>query len=112
MFTGPLHWEILLRSRAIDAQVYVAGISPATDNCAKYVAYGHSMIVSPWGKILTQAEHEDSILYAVINLDEVRDVRTQIPVGNQRRCDIYETIYKVCSHCSPVPCSDASKCKK
>lgn len=112
MCTGPIHWEILLRARAIDSQTFVAGISPATDCNAKYVAYGHSMIISPWGKILTQAGHEDSILYANINLDEIRDSRQQIPTGEQRRHDIYETIYKVCSHCSYSPCKDTSKCKK
>ncbi|KAK6638648.1 hypothetical protein RUM43_006915 [Polyplax serrata] len=108
MCTGPMHWETLLRCRAIDNQVYVAGISPATDQCAKYVAYGHSMIISPWGKILTSAEHEDSILYAIINLDEVKDARQQIPTGDQRRHDIYETIYKACSHCTTTPCKTTS----
>ncbi len=47
MTTGPLHWELLLRSRAVDNQMYVAGISPARDASAGYIAWGNSMIVTP-----------------------------------------------------------------
>lgn len=52
MKTGPLHWELLARSRANDNQCYVALISPARDENAQYVAYGHSCLVDPWGKVL------------------------------------------------------------
>lgn len=48
MTTGPAHWEALQRGRAIDNQVYVATVSPARDDSASYVAWGHSTIVSPW----------------------------------------------------------------
>ncbi|XP_077919473.1 omega-amidase NIT2 isoform X1 [Halichoerus grypus] len=48
MTTGPAHWELLQRGRAVDNQVYVATASPARDDQASYVAWGHSTIVSPW----------------------------------------------------------------
>ncbi len=41
MTTGPLHWELLLRARAVDNQVFVCGASPARDEAADYVAWGH-----------------------------------------------------------------------
>ncbi|XP_054720070.1 omega-amidase NIT2-like isoform X2 [Uloborus diversus] len=47
MTTGPAHWELLQRARAVDNQLYVAGISPARDETASYVAWGHSSLVNP-----------------------------------------------------------------
>jgi len=48
MTTGPAHWELLARARAIDNQCYVATVSPARDVTAEYVAWGHSLVVNPW----------------------------------------------------------------
>ncbi|GBM25775.1 Omega-amidase NIT2, partial [Araneus ventricosus] len=48
MTTGPAHWELLQRARAVDNQLYVATISPARDETASYHAWGHSTLVSPW----------------------------------------------------------------
>ncbi|XP_053167345.1 omega-amidase NIT2 isoform X2 [Hemicordylus capensis] len=45
--TGPAHWELLQRGRAVDNQVYVATASPARDERAAYVAWGHSTVVNP-----------------------------------------------------------------
>ncbi|XP_035873902.1 omega-amidase NIT2 isoform X2 [Phyllostomus discolor] len=45
--TGPAHWELLQRGRAVDNQVYVATASPARDDKASYVAWGHSTVVNP-----------------------------------------------------------------
>lgn len=90
MTTGPAHWELMLRSRAVDNQVFVAGIAPARDVNASYVSYGHSMVVSPWGKQLVSAdETEDSF---VIDLDfkEVDQIRGELPLLSARRTDIYE----------------------
>ena len=50
MTTGPAHWELLARARALDNQVYVATPSPARDESAGYVAWGHSSVIDPWGK--------------------------------------------------------------
>lgn len=111
MTTGPMHWDLLLRCRAVDNQVFVAGIAPASDKSAKYVSYGHSIVISPWGKTITEAEFDEAILYADINLDELKDVRQQIPTSFQRRHDMYETIYKVCNHCSQ-PCTITHTCDK
>lgn len=62
MKTGPLHWELLLRARAVDEQVFVAGVSPAQDSSADYVAWGHSMVVDPWGHILKQAKFQEELI--------------------------------------------------
>lgn len=48
MVTGPKHWKILQQARAVDNQLYVATVSPARDEKATYIAWGHSMLISPW----------------------------------------------------------------
>jgi len=91
MTTGPAHWELLQRSRAVDNQVYVASVSPARNPDSTYQAWGHSSVVDPWGTVIATTDHTPSIIYADINLARVDEVRSQIPVLKQKRLDIYET---------------------
>ena len=90
MTTGPAHWEILIRSRAIDNQFFLAAASSARNTSSSYVAYGHSMIVDPWGKMLAKAGSDEEIIYADIHLDRLKEVHSQIPVLANRRLDIYD----------------------
>ncbi|KAL8566528.1 Carbon-nitrogen hydrolase [Nucella lapillus] len=92
MTTGPAHWELLQRSRALDNQLFVAAVSPARDTTASYIAWGHSLVVSPWGDVIATVEHEEEILYADIDLDRLEEVRTMIPLRNQRRHDLYKVL--------------------
>ena len=80
MTTGPAHWEILFRSRALDQQIFMLGCSPARDEYASYVAYGHSILTDPWGRVVKELGAEEGILAAQINLDTVENVRQQIPL--------------------------------
>ena len=64
MKTGPLHWELLARSRANDNQCYTALISPARDVSAGYVAFGHSMIVNPWAEVVAKTGADEDIIHA------------------------------------------------
>nr|XP_057929934.1 omega-amidase NIT2 isoform X2 [Doryrhamphus excisus] len=89
MTTGPAHWELLQRGRALDNQVYVATASPARDEGASYVAWGHSSVVNPWGEVISKAGAEEAIIYADIDLQFLADVRQQIPITAQRRHDLY-----------------------
>ncbi|XP_040279234.1 omega-amidase NIT2 [Bufo bufo] len=89
MTTGPAHWELLQRARALDNQVYVATASPARDDKASYVAWGHSTVVSPWGEVIAKAEADETIIFADIDLQYLADVRQQIPIHSQRRHDLY-----------------------
>ncbi|KAM8703987.1 hypothetical protein ACLKA7_008589 [Drosophila subpalustris] len=91
MTTGPLHWELLQRARANDNQLFVVTTSPARDTTAAYVAYGHSMIVDPWAKVLKAADEGEQIFAAEIDFSLVEQVRQQIPVFSQRRLDLYST---------------------
>ncbi|XP_007893912.1 omega-amidase NIT2 [Callorhinchus milii] len=89
MTTGPAHWELLQRARAVDNQVYVAGVSPARDEKASYVAWGHSTVVNPWGEIVTKAGCDETIIYADVDLQYLTAVRQQIPIHSQKRHDLY-----------------------
>uniref|UniRef100_A0A3Q2D3T7 omega-amidase n=1 Tax=Cyprinodon variegatus TaxID=28743 RepID=A0A3Q2D3T7_CYPVA len=89
MTTGPAHWELLQRGRAVDNQVYVATASPARDEAASYVAWGHSTVVNPWGEVVAKAGPEETVIYADIDLQYLADIRQQIPITSQRRDDLY-----------------------
>ncbi|XP_056270718.1 omega-amidase NIT2 [Pseudoliparis swirei] len=90
MTTGPAHWELLQRARALDNQLYVATASPARDETSSYVAWGHSSVVSPWGEVISKAGPEEAVIYADVDLQYLADIRQQIPVTAQRRDDLYE----------------------
>ncbi|KAK2710780.1 omega-amidase NIT2-like [Artemia franciscana] len=94
MITGPTHWELHLRSRAVDNQIYVVGAAPARVATASYVAWGHSSVVDPWGTVLTETDEKEGIVQADIDLDFLEDVRNQIPFIKQKRLDMYETVEK------------------
>ncbi|KAF8758603.1 putative oxidoreductase C terminal [Rhizoctonia solani] len=90
--TGPLHWELLQRARAVDNQIYVAMCSPARDMSAGYHAWGHSMVVDPMGKVIATTEHEEAIIHADIDPEVIRKTRSGIPVTIQRRFDVYPDV--------------------
>ncbi|KAJ1497127.1 Carbon-nitrogen hydrolase, partial [Coelomomyces lativittatus] len=72
MTTGPMHWELLARARALDNQMYVALCSPARDEqSSSYVAWGHSLVVDPWGKVMKSLEAQEGILDVDIDPKEV-----------------------------------------
>ncbi|CAH1796635.1 unnamed protein product [Owenia fusiformis] len=89
MTTGPAHWELLQRARAVDNQLFVATVSPARDTGATYVAWGHSTAINPWGEILAKASHEETNLYVDIDLTKLQEVRDSIPVKTQKRSELY-----------------------
>ena len=92
--TGPAHWELLMRSRAIDNQVFVVGAAPARTPGAKYQAYGHSMIVDPWGNILAMADPEETMMTVEIDLNKMITVRQQLPLLKHRRPEVYQKYHK------------------
>lgn len=94
MTTGPAHWKTTVRARAIDNQTYVAAVSPARNTNLSYVAYGHSIIVDPWGKVIGEAGYGEEIICATIDISYLNNVREELPLLKNRRTDIYELIEK------------------
>lgn len=89
MTTGPAHWELLFRQRAVDNQCFTVGVSPARDERASYIAYGNSIAADPWGTVLCRAGAGAEILYADLDLSRLESVREQLPVLSARREDLY-----------------------
>lgn len=89
MTTGPAHWELLFRQRAVDNQVYTVGVAPARDPAASYQSWGHSIVCSPWGEVLMQADEKESVAITSLDLDRVNEIRRQLPLLSQRRTDVY-----------------------
>ena len=86
--TGRDHWEVLLRARAIENGAYV--LAPAQiGGPTALPAFGHSMIVDPWGTVIAQAPDTVGIIRADIETDRVAAVRRQIPVLAGRRPEAY-----------------------
>lgn len=94
MTTGPAHWHIMFRSRALDNQVYTIGCSPSRDYNSSYISYGHSLIVSPFGEILCELDEKENLITYSIDLDYIDQVREELPLLHHRRNDLYELVEK------------------
>ena len=82
MTTGPAHWELLQRGRAVDNQLYFCTVSPARNLNASYQAWGHSSIIDPWGKVIATTNENYDIIYADLDFDKCDEIRRNIPIGN------------------------------
>ena len=91
--TGRVHWEVLLRARAIENHAYVIAAAQAGTTAEGLSSFGHSMIVGPWGEVLAESDsdHED-VLVVTIDPDEVARRRAQISVLDLRRPELYRSL--------------------
>lgn len=88
--TGPPHWEILLRARAIENQTYVIAAGQHGQSAPGLAWHGHSMIIDPWGVVLTDAGGEgDTVIVADIDLAVVHHTRAMLPSLAHRRPEAY-----------------------
>ena len=90
MTTGPAHWELLLRQRAVDNQLFTVGTAPARDESGSYVAWGHSMVCEPWGGIVHQCGTGEEVAVTELELSRIDAIRRQLPILSARRTDLYE----------------------
>jgi predicted amidohydrolase len=87
--TGRMHWEVLLRARAVENECYVIAANQVGKK-PRFTAYGHSMIIDPRGKILAEADGKTpGVIYAPIDLDLVTKVRQETFTLANRREDVY-----------------------
>jgi predicted amidohydrolase len=87
--TGRAHWEILVRARAIENQVFVIAAGQIGRHPPDHESYGHSMIVDPWGEVLAQAPDEVGFVAADLDLDAQREVRQKLPALANRQPHAY-----------------------
>ena len=89
MTTGPAHWELTFRARALDNQIYMLGCAPARDTQAGYISWGHSIVTDPWGKVMKQLGEKEGILIEEIDLDREDQIREQLPLLKHRKSEMY-----------------------
>ena len=78
--TGEAHWEILLRARAIETQCYIIAANQGGTHSDKRQTWGHSMIIDPWGEILSRVERGEAICSSHIDLPKLHALRSAMPV--------------------------------
>lgn len=82
--TGEAHWEVLLRARAIENQVYMLGVNQGGKHSPARKTWGHSMVVDPWGGVVAGCEMGAGVVLATIDLDALADLREKMPVQAHR----------------------------
>ncbi|MDQ6418175.1 carbon-nitrogen family hydrolase [Paenibacillus sp. LHD-117] len=82
------HWRTLLTARAIENQMYVVACNRMGQS-GETTFFGHSMVIDPWGEIIAEAGEDETILRAEIDLGLVDEVRSRIPVFEDRRPQLY-----------------------
>jgi len=83
--TGQAHWETLLRARAIENQAFVIAPNQGGKHSEKRETWGHSMIVDPWGAVLTQRESGAGIILADLDMGWLQEVRSAMPLPQHKR---------------------------
>lgn len=83
--TGQAHWEVLLRARAIENQLWCCGVNQGGQHDPKRRTWGHSMFVNPWGTITAKLDEGVGLLVGEVDLQMQAELREQMPVLNHRR---------------------------
>jgi deaminated glutathione amidase len=87
--TGRDHWEVLLRARAIEDQVFVVAPNQTGEAPPHYSSFGHSMIVDPWGVVLATAPDGEGFVAAELDLSAQDRVRESLPSLANRQPGAY-----------------------
>ncbi|MFC3032997.1 carbon-nitrogen hydrolase family protein [Pseudoalteromonas fenneropenaei] len=83
--TGAAHWEVLLRSRAIETQCFVIAAAQVGVHQNGRETYGHSMVISPWGTILAEVPKDVTTLAVELDFTELQRVRQAMPLPEHSR---------------------------
>ena len=83
--TGRAHWQVLMRARAIEAELFIVAAAQAGQHEDGRETYGHSLVVDPWGVVLLEMGREPGLGFVEVQLERIADVRSRIPVHQHRR---------------------------
>ena len=84
---GTCHWKPLLQTRAMENEIFLVGVNPDY-SYNHYQAYGHSIIVDPFGTVIHESKEEVEI--TEIDLNKIKTIRERMPFWSIRRTDLYE----------------------
>jgi nitrilase len=83
--TGSAHWRVLLRARAIENQCYVLAAAQGGTHASGRQTYGHSMLIDPWGQILSNLPEGEGLIQGTLSKDKLKEVRSKLPALNHRK---------------------------
>jgi len=86
--TGRAHWEVLLRARAIENQCFIVAANQGGSHPNGRETWGQSMIVNPWGEIMSKLGKGEGIVVAHLDLTAIETTRQQMPMAQHRRFKI------------------------
>lgn len=89
MTTGKDHWEVLLRARAIENQVYMVSCGQFGPDSSGKWCYGRSLVADPWGTVIATAPDRECVLRATIDPEYLQKIRRQVPSVENRQADLY-----------------------
>jgi len=89
MFTGKDHWELLLRARAVENQLYVVAANQWSSFAPGKQTYGRSMIIDPWGVVLAMAPDADCVISADLDRERMERIRRELPSLANRQPHAY-----------------------
>ena len=79
LMTGKDHWHVLLRARAIENQVFVVAAAQGGKHPRGRQTYGKSLVVDPWGDVVSQCGDNGGLAIATLDLDYQDRVRASLP---------------------------------
>ncbi len=83
--TGKVHWEILLRARAIENQCYVLSSAQGGTHLNQRRTWGDSMLIDPWGEVLSNLPSGEGFITGSLSKDKLKDVRSKLPALKHRK---------------------------
>jgi predicted amidohydrolase len=83
--TGKAHWQVLMRARAIEAELFIVAAAQAGHHEDGRDTYGHSLVVDPWGEVMLEMGGEPGLAFAEVDLGRIAEIRARIPVHQHRR---------------------------
>ena len=85
MPTGRAHWHVLLRTRAIEAGLFVVAAAQVGRHEDGRETYGHSLVVDPWGEVTLDMGAGSGLGFATIARSQIAEVRSRLPAIAHRR---------------------------
>ncbi len=89
--TGQAHWQVLIRARAIENQIYMLASDQTGTHINNRETHGHSMIVDPWGQVLVDGEKQTGLFGAQLRIDQQDEIRAAMPVQQHNK---FNAVYK------------------
>ncbi len=87
--TGKDHWEVLLRSRAIENQVFILAAAQVGSHPLGRACYGNALVADPWGVVLARAGYQECVVTVELDLEYQEQVRKELPSLEHRRTDLF-----------------------